>query len=242
MKERLQKIIAQAGLTSRRGAEKMILEGRVSVNSQVVRELGTKADIGEDEIRLDGSLVCASVERLYIAVNKPRGCVTTLHDPQNRPVVTDLLPAGTERVFPVGRLDYDSRGLLVLTNDGDFAQRVIHPTSRVPKTYQVKIKGRLPAAQFQTLRKGVDLEDGRFRPEDLRIIRFNEKSTWLTLTLVSGKNRIIRRAFAALGHEVAELVRIRIGNLGLDDLRSGQHRFLTKRQAGRIFSSSKTDK
>jgi len=240
VEERLQKILAQAGLTSRRGAEKMISEGRVSVNNKVVKTLGTKADIEKDEIRLDGSLICPLEEKIYLAVNKPRGYVTTLRDPQQRPVVSDLLPVDIDRVFPVGRLDYDSQGLLLLTNDGDFAQRVLHPSFRIPKSYLVKIRGRLSSSEFQTLLKGVELADGKFRPDDLRVTKVNEKSTWLSLTLVSGKNRIIRRAFAALGHDVAELVRIRIGGLELEDLRSGEYCFLTKKEAARIFSATKT--
>jgi len=239
VQERLQKIIAQAGLASRRDAEKMILAGRVSINNQIVKQLGSKADIEKDEIRLDGMLIYAELEKIYIMLNKPSGYVTTLSDPQNRSIVRDLLPAELTRVFPAGRLDYDSQGLLLLTNDGDFAQRLIHPRFRIPKVYQVKIKGRLSNAEIRALQFGVELDDGNFKPEDVRIVKVNEKSTWLSITLRSGKNRIIRRAFEALGHDVAELVRTRIGDLELGNLKTGAHRFLSKAETQKLFSFSK---
>jgi len=239
VEERLQKIIARAGLASRRAAEGMILNGRVSVNRAVIRQLGTKADIEKDEIRLDGLLIYSEVEKIYLMLNKPPGYVTTLHDPQERRIVADLLPPGLGRVFPVGRLDYDSQGLLLMTNDGDFAQQLLHPSFRIPKGYEIKIKGKLTTAEFHKLTKGLILEDGKFLPEDVRVTRVNEKSTRLTLTLRSGKNRIIRRAFAALGYEVAELVRLRIGGLELGDLKPGAYRFLKAKEAWKIFSCPK---
>jgi 23S rRNA pseudouridine2605 synthase len=239
VQERLQKVIAQAGLASRRDAEKMILAGRVSINNRVVKQMGSKADIEKDEIRLDVMLIYAELEKIYIMLNKPTGYVTTLRDPQNRPIVSDLLPAEVPRVFPAGRLDYDSQGLLLLTNDGDFAQRLIHPRFRIPKVYQVKIKGRLSNSEIRALQFGVELDDGKFKPEDVRVVKVNEKSTWLSITLRSGKNRIIRRAFEALGHDVAELVRTRIGDLELGNLKTGAHRFLTQAETQKLFSFSK---
>lgn len=236
MEERLQKVIAKAGLASRRDAEKMILAGRVSVNNQVVKELGSKADSEKDEIRLDGMLIYVELEKIYIMLNKPSGYVTTLRDPQNRPIVSDLLPTDVPRVFPAGRLDYDSQGLLLLTNDGDLAQRLIHPRFRIPKVYQVKIKGRLSNAEIRTLQVGIELDDGKFKPDDVRVVRINEKSTWLSITLRSGKNRIIRRTFEALGHDVTMLVRTRIGDLELGNLKEGAHRFLTKAETKKLFS------
>ena len=237
--ERLQKIIAQAGLTSRRGAEEMIASGRVSVNNKIVRLLGTKADVARDEIRLDGLLICTEVEKTYLMLNKPSGYVTTLHDPRQRPIVSDLLPPELGRVFPVGRLDYDSQGLLLMTNDGDFAQRLLHPRFRIPKVYKVKIKGRLSSTEFRSLSQGVALADGKFLPEELRITRVNEKSTWLTMTLRSGKNRVIRRAVAVVGHDVAELIRVSIGGLELGGLKTGGYRFLTSLEAHQLFSFAK---
>ena len=239
MEERIQKLIAQAGLASRRDAEKMILAGRVSVNNHVVKQLGSKADINKDEIRLDGMLIYVEFEKVYVMLNKPSGYVTTLRDPQNRPIVTDLLPTDVVRVFPAGRLDYDSQGLLLLTNDGDLAQKLIHPRFRIPKVYLVKIKGKLSISEFRLLQAGIDLEDGKFQPEDLRVTKANEKSTWLAITLRSGKNRIIRRAFESLGHDVVELVRTRIGDLELGNLKTGAHRFLTKAEIQKLFSFAK---
>ena len=234
--ERLQKIIAQAGLASRREAEMMILAGRVSVNDQVSRKLGTKADIGKDEIRLDGMLIYTESEKIYIVLNKPRGYVTTLHDPQQRPIVMDLLRDVSTRVFPVGRLDYDSQGMLLITNDGDFAQRLLHPRFRIPKVYRVKIKGRLSRREFNALNKGLELEDGKFLPEDISETKVNKKSSWLLMTISQGKNRIIRRALASIGHDVAELIRIRIGGMEIGNLRAGQYRFLTKAETKKYFN------
>jgi 23S rRNA pseudouridine2605 synthase len=239
VEERLQKIIAQAGLASRRQAEKMILAGRVSINNQVVKLLGSKVNIEKDEIRVDGMLIYADLEKVYVMLNKPSGYVTTLRDPQNRPIVSDLLPTDVVRVFPAGRLDYDSQGLLLLTNDGDLAQRLIHPRFRIPKVYYVKIKGRLSHSEFRALQAGIELDDGIFKFEDVRIAKANEKSTWLAITLRSGKNRIIRRVFEALGHDVAELVRTRIGDLELGNLKTGAHRFLTKAEIKKLFSFAK---
>jgi 23S rRNA pseudouridine2605 synthase len=225
--ERLQKIIAKAGLASRREAEKIILAGRVSVNNQVIRQLGTKADTEQDDIRLDGALIYTELEKIYVMLNKPRGYLTTLHDPQHRLIVTDLLPDISARVFPVGRLDYDTQGLLLLTNDGDFAQRLIHPRFRIPKVYRVKIKGRLSKRELHVLKEGIELDDGKFCPEDIGVTKVNEKSSWLVMTIREGKNRVIRRAFASLNHEVTELIRIRIGDVDLDNLKTGQYRLLT---------------
>ena len=157
MQERLQKIIARAGVASRREAEKMMLDGRVSVNNQIIRQLGVRADINKDQIRIDGALIYTESEKVYILLNKPRGYVTTLHDPQQRPIVTDLLHDVSVRVFPVGRLDYDSQGLLLMTNDGDFAQKLLHPRFRIQRTYQVKIKGTLKKEEIRSLTRGLDL-------------------------------------------------------------------------------------
>ena len=237
--ERLQKIIAQAGLVSRREAERMILAGRVSVNNLVTRHLGTKADSEKDEIRVDGMLIHNESEKIYIMLNKPRGYVTTLHDPHRRPIVADLLSDVSSRIFPVGRLDYDSQGMLIMTNDGDFAQKLLHPRFRIPKVYRVKIKGRLSKSELSALHKGIELEDGKFLPEEISVIKNNKKSSWLLMTLREGKNRIIRRALESIEHDVAEIVRIRIGGVELGDLRTGQYRFLTKAETGKLFSFSK---
>ena len=230
MEERLQKIIAAAGICSRRAAEELILAGKVKVNDKVVRQLGTKADPDRDEIRVEGKLIATEVERLYLMLNKPAGYVTTLKDPEGRPVVTDLLYDISKRVYPVGRLDYDSEGLLILTNDGAFAERVQHPRFVIPRTYLVKVRGRLTRKDIQSLLGGIDLEDGPFSAKEIHEEKYNEKSQWLQVTISEGRNRIIRRAMEALGHPVARLIRIAMGNLELGSLKSGEYRHLRKKE------------
>lgn len=235
MEERLQKIIAAAGICSRRAAEELILAGKVQVNDRVVRQLGTKADPQRDEIRVEGRLITTEVERLYLMLNKPAGYVTTLKDPEGRPVVTDLLREVGGRVYPVGRLDYDSEGLLILTNDGAFAERVQHPRYEIPRTYLAKVRGRVTRKELQSLLKGIELEDGPFTVDGIQEEKFNEKSQWLRVTISEGRNRIIRRAMEALGHPVARLIRVSVGNLELGDLKPGQYRRLQKREVERLL-------
>ena len=242
MKERLQKVIATAGITSRRHAEKLITEGRVSVNNVVVTKLGEKADGEKDVIRIDGKVISVEKNKLYIVLNKPAGFVTTLHDPQNRPTVVDLLSDVPERVYPVGRLDYDSRGLLLLTNDGDFAQKIQHPRFQKPKIYRVKIQGRLSKEQLKQLGKGIKTENDIFKPENLKMEKFNDKSCWLRLTLREGKNRIIRRGFEAIGYRVAHLVREAIGDLTLGGLKEGEWRHLTKKEISQLLGNKESPK
>lgn len=239
MKERLQKIISAAGIDSRRHAEKLITAGRVSVNDVVVRELGVKADAEKDIIRVDGKIISVEKTMVYVALYKPAGYVTTLSDPEHRPTVVDLIGDVPERVYPVGRLDYDSEGLLFLTNDGDFAQKIQHPRFQMPKIYRVKIQGRLTKDELMQMGKGIKLEDGTFRPENIQIEKFNDKSCWLTLTLREGKNRIIRRGFEAAGHRVARLVRESIGAVSLGPLKEGTWRHLTKKEIGQLLAGSK---
>lgn len=235
MKERLQKIISAAGIASRRHAEEMITAGRVSVNGVVIKELGVKADSAKDVIRVDGNIIFAEKTNLYIALNKPAGYVTTLSDPQKRPTIVDLLSDVPERVYPVGRLDYDSAGLLLLTNDGDFAQKIQHPRFQIPKVYRVKIQGRLTKEEFKKLNEGISLPDGVFRPEQLRLGKFNERSCWLQLTLREGKNRIIRRGFEALGRRVSRLQRQSIGPVSIGSLKEGSWRNLTAKEIDNLL-------
>lgn len=237
MKERIQKIIATAGIDSRRHAEKLITEGRVSVNDVVITKLGEKADAEKDIIRIDGKTISLGKTKYYIALNKPAGFVTTLHDPQNRPTIVDLLGDMPERVYPVGRLDYDSKGLLLLTNDGDFAQKVQHPRFQKPKVYRVKIQGHLSREDLKLLGKGIKLPDGVFKPENLKVEKINDRSCWLRLTLREGRNRIIRRGFEAAGHRVALLVREAIGGLNLGNLKEGDWRHLTKKEIDQLLDN-----
>jgi 23S rRNA pseudouridine2605 synthase len=235
MKERLQKILSQTGISSRRTAEKMISAARISVNGVVVRELGVKADVLLDEIRVDDRLISVERERIYIALNKPRGYLTTLKDPEGRPIVTDLLLGVNERVFPVGRLDYDSEGLLFLTNDGEFAQRLQHPRYRIAKTYRVKIQGHLTKEEMHMLEKGIFLPDGKFTPLQVSVEKINPKSAWLRLTLHDGRNRVIRRAFEAMGHFVSRLIRVSYGNVALDSLAEGDWRNLHPKEVEQLM-------
>jgi len=234
--ERLQKILARAGISSRRAAEKMIAEGRISVNRLIVTVPGKKADPQKDEIRVDGSLICLETEKIYLMLHKPKGYVTTMNDPQGRPIVTDLLSGVAARVYPVGRLDYDTEGLLILTNDGEFAQRVSHPRFGIPKTYRIKVEGRLSKGEVNALEKGIDLSDGKFVPVQIQLEKTNPGSTWLTLTMKDGRNRVIRRAFDAIGHSATRLIRVAVADVVLDSLKEGTWRMLTQREVERLFA------
>jgi 23S rRNA pseudouridine2605 synthase len=245
MEERLQKILSRAGVSSRRAAERMIAEGRISVNGTVVVAPGTKADPEKDEIRLDGRLLSLEMERIYLLLHKPKWYVTTLSDPQGRPIVTDLINGVATRVYPVGRLDYDSEGLLILTNDGEFAQRLQHPRYKIPKTYRVKVEGHLLKGELKALENGIDLPDGRFAPSEVRLEKTNPGSTWFVLTLTDGRNRVIRRAFDSLGHPVARLIRVAVAEILLAPLREGAWRLMTPREVERLLilaGSRKTEK
>jgi 23S rRNA pseudouridine2605 synthase len=239
MKERIQKIIARAGIASRRAAEKMVLEGRVSINGSQVTEMGVMADPERDDIRVDGRLISVAISKTYLLLNKPRGYVTTLDDPQGRPIVMHLLAGIEERVFPVGRLDYDSEGLLLLTNDGEFAQRLQHPRYQTTKTYRVKVEGHLSSRDMRALSEGVVLEDGIFKPLTAAMERKSPKSCWIDLTLAEGRNRVIRRAFAAIGHPVLRLIRVAISDITLGELKPGAYRHLTGKEVSRLMLSLK---
>ncbi|NIQ88530.1 MAG: rRNA pseudouridine synthase [Deltaproteobacteria bacterium] len=228
--ERLQKILSKAGVTSRRKAEGLIIQGRVSVNGKIVRELGSKAVLGKDEICVDGKALEPESEEVVLALFKPRRCVTTLHDPQGRPTVADFVNNFPIRLYPVGRLDYDAEGLLLLTNDGELAHRLQHPRYKVPKTYLVKVRGHPPAEALTSLQQGVNLEDGITAPAELIVMEEDQKATWLSLTLREGRKHQIKRMCAAVGHPVLRLKRIKVGPIKLDKLRPGQTRRLKSRE------------
>ncbi len=227
MLERLQKIISAAGITSRRAAEQLIIEGRVRVNGRVVTELGTKADASKDHIKVDGKLINPKQPLTYIMLNKPAGYVTTMSDPEGRPTVQDLLRGVKVRVYPVGRLDYNTEGLLLMTNDGDFAHLVTHPRHEFPKTYLAKVKGVLDERQLKELEEGVYLEDGKTAPAKLKKISKEEANSWLEITIHEGRKRQVRRMFDRVGHSVIKLKRVRTGNVTLGDLAEGTFRYLT---------------
>jgi 23S rRNA pseudouridine2605 synthase len=223
--ERLQKILSRAGAASRRKAEKLILEGRVTVNGSAVTEMGSKADLGRDHIRVDGKLLRNPKRLVYIALNKPNNCVTTVTDPERRATVMDLLHGVGERVYPVGRLDYHSEGLLLLTNDGDLANAITSAASHLPKTYLVKVTGALTADQEDAFRAGVPIEGRRTAPAGLKITRRAE-NPWYEVRLFEGRKNQIRMMFKHFGRLVEKLKRIRIGPVNLGPLKPGAFRYL----------------
>jgi 23S rRNA pseudouridine2605 synthase len=240
--ERLQKILSKAGITSRRKAEELILQGRVSVNGRVVSELGTKAVLGKDDICLDGKAIKPATEKVVVALFKPRNFVTTLHDPQGRPTVADLVKNISVRVYPVGRLDYDAEGLLLMTNDGELAHRLQHPRYKVPKTYLVKTSGRPLEEALAQLQQGVSLEDGITAPAELNVQEDDNRATWLTLTLKEGRNHQVKRMCAAVGCPVLKLRRTKIGPIDIGNLRPGKSRILKIREVRALRQAVGLDK
>jgi 23S rRNA pseudouridine2605 synthase len=257
--ERLQKIIAAAGIASRRKAEQLIAGGLVSVNGQIVTELGTKADPEQDHIKVNGKLLSGAERHVYLLLHKPKGYVTTVTDPQSRPTVLDLVSGIKARVYPVGRLDYLSEGLLLLTNDGELAQKLTHASSHVPKTYVVKVSGKPTEQQIEKLRGGVMLrpersplktpagrlprvgqrrrsEAVRTAPVRIQLVREGE-NPWYEMTLVEGRNRQIRRMFQEIGHHVEKIRRVRYGPLELD-VEPGKLRHLTMKEVAQLKASA----
>jgi 23S rRNA pseudouridine2605 synthase len=239
--ERLQKIIAAAGIASRRKAEELISSGRVQVNGQIVTELGTKADAETDHIRVNGKLLHGAQRHVYLLLNKPKGYVTTMSDPEKRPTVMDLIHGMKGRVYPVGRLDYASEGLLLLTNDGDLAHRLMKASSHVPKTYVVKVAGTPKEDAIAKLRLGVSIatDDGKrvkTGPALVKIVK-EAANPWYEITLVEGRNRQIRRMFEAVGHHVEKIKRVRYGPLMLD-VPPGKFRSLTLKEVERLKTAS----
>ncbi len=224
--ERLQKILSQAGIASRRHAEKIIVEGRVMVNGSVVTELGSKADIERDHIKVDGKLIHAPKRQVYIALNKPNNTVTTASDPEGRATVMDLLHGVKERVYPVGRLDYHSEGLLLLTNDGDLANAITSAATHLPKTYLVKVNGALTTEQEKKFREGVPIEGRRTMPAGLKVVRSAE-NPWYEIKLFEGRNHQIRMMFKHFGRLVEKLKRVRIGPIDLGRMKPGEFRHLS---------------
>ncbi|MDD5543301.1 MAG: pseudouridine synthase [Acidobacteriia bacterium] len=233
MEQRLQKILAEAGICSRRAAESLIQTGCVSVNGEIITRLGSKADPDHDHIQVNGRRLSGPQPKVYILLNKPKGVVCTLFDPENRRRVVDLLPHLKARVYPVGRLDYHSEGLLLLTNDGEFAQIIMKGGSRCPKTYHVKVKGRLAPAALERLRAGVVLEGRRTARAKIELQR-DAPNAWYQVTLVEGRNQQIRRMFEQAGHPVEKLKRVRIGFLEDKKLGLGEYRTLTPQEVARF--------
>jgi 23S rRNA pseudouridine2605 synthase len=240
--ERLQKIIAAAGVASRRKAEELITSGHVQVNGTTITELGSKADAETDHIRVNGKLLQREQQRhVYLLLNKPKGYVTTMNDPEKRPTVMDLVRGVKGRVYPVGRLDYASEGLLLLINDGELANRLMKAASHVPKTYVVKVAGTPTEEAIAKLRAGISIatDDGkrvRTGPAAVRIVK-QAANPWYEITLIEGRNRQIRRMFEAVGHHVEKIKRVRYGPLTLD-VPPGEYRSLTLKEVQRLKSAS----
>lgn len=240
MLERLQKILSKAGVASRREAEKIILEGRVAVNDIIVTELGSKADADIDRIVLDGKILTFQRDRLYVMLYKPVGYVTTMKDPEGRPIVSDLLKDISTRVYPVGRLDYNTEGLLLLTNDGEWANRLAHPRHEVDKEYHVRIRGSVAPAQIKRLTEGVELEDGLTAPAAVKVLKSSDNNTWISITIHEGRYRQVRRMCEAVSLSVVRLKRTRYGMLDLGVLKPGEYRLLKTAEIAGLTQGEKT--
>ncbi len=234
MEVRLQKLIASTGLSSRRKAEMLIASGRVSINGKVVTELGTKVDPSRDHVKVDGKHLTSAQPFVYLMLNKPKNVMSTLDDPGGRTTVKDFLRGVSVRVFPVGRLDFDSEGLMLLTNNGDLAQALLHPRYHVPKTYLIKVKGVLQDEEITKLERGVRLEDGMTSPAQVKKVRKVEANSWLEITIREGRKHQVKRMLETVGHPVIRLMRIRMGSLSLGDLAPGEFRFLTDAEANAL--------
>jgi pseudouridine synthase len=226
--ERLQKILARAGVASRRGSEDVIRQGRVSVNGEIVHELGAKADVTRDDVRVDGVRVRPPREPVYLVLNKPKGVVTTRHDPQGRQTVMDLVPA-VAGLFPVGRLDVTTEGLILLTNDGAFAERVSHPRYEVPRVYEAKVRGVPEPATLERLRRGLRVDGERMAVDRARVVE-SDRNAWLEVTLHEGKQHEVKRLLEAVGHPVSKLRRVALGPVTSRGLDPGEFRHLTPRE------------
>lgn len=226
--ERLQKIIARAGICSRREAEKLILAGKVSVDGKIIRELGAKAELNQ-KIRIDGKLLTLDAEKIYIMLNKPRGYVSTAKDERRRKTILELIDI-SERIYPIGRLDLNSEGLILLTNDGELTNTLIHPRFEVKKTYRAKISGVLTEEKLDLLRAGIELDDGLTAPAEIYML----DKDLVEITIHEGRNRQVRRMFSAIGCDVKRLRRIRFANLTLDGLKVGKWRELTAEEVAEL--------
>ena len=234
MMVRLQKVIAASGVASRRAAETMIRDGRVTVNGKVVRALGTCIDPSKDHVKINGRHVQPTEPEVFVLLHKPSGYVTTMNDPQGRPTIADLVSKVKVRVFPVGRLDYDTEGLLLLTNNGKVAQACVHPRYHVPKTYLVKVSGVCTDEEIRNLEDGVTLDDGMTAPATVRKSGKAKVNSWLELTIHEGRKHQIKRMLEALGHRVVRIKRIRFGPIELGDLPVGASRFATDAEANAL--------
>ncbi|MDR9853778.1 pseudouridine synthase [Paenibacillus sp. VCA1] len=241
--ERLQKILAQAGIASRRKCEELILAGKVEVNGETVSVLGTKADPEQDIITVEGKPI-RNETKIYVMLNKPKGVITSAKDPAGRKIVTDYIKGIKERIYPVGRLDYDTEGLLLLTNDGEFANMLTHPKHHVPKTYLATVEGIPHGSDLDKLRAGIQLEDGMTSPAEVEYkdIDVDKNEAVITITIHEGRNRQVRRMFDAISHKVIRLKRVSFGDLQLQNLKRGLYRHLTKNEVEALKNMAKSGK
>ncbi|RCV54706.1 pseudouridine synthase, partial [Marinitenerispora sediminis] len=235
---RLQKALAQAGVASRRASEELIAAGRVSVDGQVVRRFGARVDPEESEIRVDGMRVVTAPDRLYFALNKPRGVVSTMSDPEGRPTLADYCGQTEERLFHVGRLDTETEGLILLTNDGELANRLTHPRYEIVKTYIVMVPGPVPREVIRELREGVELEDGPVQVDSFRVVDDAGPKALVEIQLHEGRKHIVRRLMEAVGHPVSDLARTQVGPIGLNTLKVGTMRALTSREVSELYTAA----
>ncbi len=231
--QRISKILADAGLTSRRKAEELIREGRVTVNGRIA-QIGEKADPNQDHLKVDGRRICPLANRVYMLLYKPKGVVTSTDDPEGRVTVLDLIRPLKTRLFPVGRLDFDAEGLLLLTNDGELAHCLTHPSFHVPRKYLVKIKGQPMEEEIEKLRKGVKLDDGYTAPCSIIPVRKTKENFWVEMTLYEGQNRQVKRMWAKVGYPVLKLKRLAFAGLNLGKMRPGEYRLLTPREVQKL--------
>lgn len=228
--ERLHKVLSRAGVASRRAAEKLIAEGHVSVDGKTVRELGTKVDAERADIRVNGRKIKLNVEKIYVMLNKPRRVLSAVSDDRGRQTVIDLIDDVDERIFPIGRLDYNTEGLLLLTNDGELTNGLLHPRFEIDKTYRAVIKGRVDEERLDRLRVGIKLEDGMTAPALVQTLAIEDGETLIEITIHEGRNRQVRRMFSAIGYNIKRLRRVSFAGLKLGDLKVGAHRLLNKRE------------
>ncbi|MCG6879487.1 MAG: rRNA pseudouridine synthase [Deltaproteobacteria bacterium] len=231
---RLNRLLSSAGLTSRRKADQWILSGRITVNGKPVNALGTTAFWGRDDIRVDGQKIPLPPQKVYLMLNKPFGTICSLNDPEGRPLVTDLIKDIPIRVYPVGRLDFDTLGLLLLTNDGEFAHRLTHPRFHVPKTYKVTVQGAISDEALKRLQTGITLNDGPAGRARTELINRNNEKSILRMTITQGKSRQVRRMLEEVGFTVIHLIRISFGTLQLGDLKIGHHRYLDSEELSKL--------
>jgi 23S rRNA pseudouridine2605 synthase len=233
---RLQKVLAVAGLGSRRACEELIAQGRVEVDGRVVHQQGVRVDPDSAVIRVDGRRVATAPDKIYLVLNKPRGVVSTMSDPEGRPSLGDYVEERRERLFHVGRLDFETEGLILLTNDGDLAHRLAHPSYGVEKTYLAEVSGPIPRDLGARLRKGVELEDGMVSVDSFRLLSSSQGRAMIELVLHEGRKHVVRRLLAEAGHPVHRLARTKIGPVTVGNLKPGRLRHLTRGEVGELFS------